>query len=227
MKKFNLFVLAFAGLLALTLPAQAQHPYDYFDAGRYMEFTNNSDYLRYYSPDGLKSELQNGRQLFVNATATPAVLASYDKLVATSLKLFNFDYSTWTKAQQAEWDKSEIDPNALNAWLGTNMDTKPAFFFWLGNQAMIVGKTVPSEFGWGYDLATAQSIAKPALQKFVTFRDDCPTTFKTLRPQLQAAVQAIAKYNDQADNLSRDDINAIQKQAALILLYATKHNLTQ
>jgi len=136
-------------------------------------------------------------------------------------------YSTWTKAYQDEWNQSVIDPAALSAWLGTNMNSKSAFFFWLGNQTMVVGKTVPSQIDWGYGLASAQSLAGPALKKFVTFRDDCPTTFRTLRPQVQDAVKAIANYNPQASRLSQGDITAIQKQAAVILLYAAKHNLTQ
>jgi len=232
MRKFILSILPVIGLLALAPCVQAQHPFDYFNAGKYMEFTNNVGYLRYYSPDGLASELKGGRLLFVKAGATPQVLASYDNIVQISLRLFQQQYPTWTKAAQDEWNKSEMDSTALNNWLGTDMDTKACFFFWLGNQTMLVGKTVPSEFGWGYNLATAQSLAAPGLQKFVTFRDNCPTIFQTLQPQVQDAIRTIAGYDAKAldssgSGISRADIEAIRKAAAVIFLHAANHQLTK
>jgi hypothetical protein len=227
MNKLILSVLTVIGLLSLAPHAQAQYPVDYFNAGKFMEFTNNENYLRYYSPDGLASELQGGRLLFVKAGATPQVLASYDKIVEVTIRLFNQQLSTWTQAYKDEWNKSMMDPGALNDWLGTNMDTKACFFFWLGNQTMLVGKTVPSEFGWGSNLATAQGLAQPGLQKFTQFAENCPTIFQTLQPPVQAAVKAIANCNEKATNLSKADITAIQKQAAVILLAATKRKLTK
>ena len=226
MNKLILPVLTVMGLLSLAPHAQAQRPFNYFNAGKFMEFTNNQNYLKNYSPDGLTSELKGGRQLFVNAGATPQVLASYDKVTATTLKLFNYDLSTWTQAQKDEWNKSEMDSGALNDWLGTDMDTKACFFFWLGNQTMLLGKTVPSQFGWGSNLATAQSMAQPGVQKFYQFAESCPTIFQTLQPPVQAAVITISNYNGKPD-LSKDDITAIQKQAAIILLAASKHTLTK
>jgi hypothetical protein len=228
MKTFKLSILMVMGLLALALHAEAQRPFQYFAAGQFMEYTNNINNLKDFSPDGIKAEFASGRQLFVQAGATPEVLASYDSIVKTSLGLPLFrNYSNWTQAQQDKWNKSEMDAGALDKWLGTNPDTKACFFFWLGNKTAVVGKTAPSEFDWGASLSQAQALAAPALQKFVTFRDDCPTTFKTLRPQVQNAVKAIATYSQQGNNLSQDDINAIQKKAAIIVQFASNHNLTQ
>ena len=230
MKKHILSVLPAIGLLALALPvrAQAPRPFDYFNAGQFMEFTNNINNLKIFSPDGIKAEFSSGRQLFVNAGATPQVLASYDSVVKTSLGLPLFrNYSSWTQAQQDAWNKSEIDSGALNKWLGTDLDTKACFFFWLGNKTALLGKTVPSEFDWGYNLATAQGLAKPGLQEFTQFAESSPTIFQTLQPQVQAAIKAIASYNAKANNLSRVDITAIQKQASVILLHAANHTLTK
>ena len=132
-----------------------------------MEFSNNINNLKNFSPDGIKAEFASGRQLFVNAGATPQVLASYDSLVKTNLGLpLSRNYSGWTQAQQDAWNKSVLNSGALDQWLGTNLNTKACFFFWLGNKTTLLGKTVPSEFDWGYDLATAQGLAKPGLQKF-------------------------------------------------------------
>src|SRR5271169_81470 len=148
------------------------------------------------------------------------VLASYDSLVKTNLGLPLFrDYSSWTKAQQDAWNKSEMDSGALDKWLGTDLDTRACFFFWLGNRTALLGKTVASQFDWGNDLATAQGLAKPGLQKFTQLASS-PTIFQTLQPPVQAAVKAIAGYNAKANNLSRLDITAIQKQASVILLHA-------
>ncbi len=217
------------GMLALVLPvrAQAPRPFDYFDAGQFMEFTNNINNLKNFSPDGIKAEFASGRQLFVNAGATPQVLASYDSIVKTNLGLpLSRNYSGWTQAQQDAWNKSEIDAGALDKWLGTNLDTKACFFFWLGNKTALMGKTVPSQFDWGYDLASAQRLAKPGLQKFAQLAGSS-SIFQTLQPPVQAAVKAIASYNGKANELSRPDITAIQKQASVISLHASNHTLTK
>lgn len=230
MKKLFLSVLLAIGMLALALPVQAQvrHPFDYFNAGQFMEFSNNINNLKDFSPDGIKAEFASGRQLFVNAGATPQVLASYDSIVKTDLGLPLFqNYSGWTQAQQDAWNKSEINSAALDKWLGTNLNSEACFFFWLGNKTTLVGKTVPSEFDWGYNLATAQGLAKPGLQKFAQFVGNGPAIFQTLQPPVQAAVKAIAGYNGKANNLSRPDITAIQKQASVILLHASNHTLTK
>jgi hypothetical protein len=228
MNKLISYVLPVIALLTLPLPARAQRPFQYFDAGQFMEFTNNINNLKDFSPDGIKAEFASGRQLFVKAGATPEVLASYDSIVKTSLGLPLFrNYNNWTQAQQDAWNKSEMDSGALDNWLGTNLDAKACFFFWLGNKTALLGKTVPSEFDWGYDLATAQGLAQPGLQKFVQFAENCPTIFQTLQPPVQAAIKAIANYNGKAANLSRTDITAIEKQAAVILLYATNRKLTK
>jgi hypothetical protein len=230
MNKLIFRVLPAIGMLALALPvhAQAPRPFDYFNAGQFMEFSNNINNLKNFSPDGIKAEFASGRQLFVNAGATPQVLASYDSLVKTDLALpLSRNYSGWTQAQQDAWNKSVIDSSALNKWLATNLDTKACFFFWLGNKTTLVGKTVPSEFDWGYDLATAQGLAKPGLQKFAQLAGSSPTIFQTLQPPVQAAVKAIAGYNAKANNLSRVDISAIQQQASVILLHAANHTLTK
>jgi hypothetical protein len=230
MNKIILSVLSAIGILALVLPAhaQAQRPFNYFDAGQFMEFTNNINNLKNFSPDGIKAEFASGRQLFVTAGATPQVLASYDTLVKTSLGLPLFrDYSGWTQAQQDTWNKSVMDSGALDNWLGTDLNTEACFFFWLGNKTALLGKTVPSEFDWGNDLATAQGLAKPGLQKFAQFAGSSPAIFQTLQPPVQAAVRAIAGYNAKANNLSRLDITDIQKQASVILLHASNHTLTK
>jgi hypothetical protein len=230
MNKLILSVLPAIGMLALPLPvhALAPHPYDYFNAGQFMEFSNNINNLKDFSPDGIKAEFASGRQLFVNAGATPQVLASYDSLVKTDLGLPLFqNYSGWTQAQQDAWNKSVMDSGALDKWLGTNLDTEACFFFWLGNKTALVGKTVPSLFDWGSNLATAQGLAKPGLQKFTQFAGSSPTIFQTLQPPVQAAIKAIASYNAKANSLSQLDITAIQKQASVILLHAANHTLTK
>jgi hypothetical protein len=202
-------------------------PFDYFDAGQFMEFSNNINNLKNFSPDGIRAEFVSGRQLFVNASATPQVLASYDSIVKTDLALPLFrNYSSWTQAQQDAWNKSEVDSRALDQWLGTNLDTKASFFFWLGNKTALLGKTVASQFDWGNDLETAQGLAKPGLQKFTQLANS-PAIFQTLQAPVQAAVKAIASYNGKANNLSRLDISAIQKQASVILLHASNHTLTK
>jgi hypothetical protein len=207
--------------------AQAPRPFDYFDAGQFMEFTNNINNLKNFSPDGIKAEFASGRQLFVNAGATAQVLASYDSIVKTDLALpLSRNYSSWTQAQQDAWNKSEVNSGALDQWLGTNLDTKACFFFWLGNKTALVGKTVASQFDWGNTLATAQGLAKPGLQKFTQLASS-PTIFQTLQSPVQAAVKAIAGYNAKANNLSRPDITAIQQQASVILLHAANHTLTK
>jgi hypothetical protein len=207
--------------------AQAPRPFDYFDAGQFMEFSNNINNLKNFSPDGIRAEFASGRQLFVNASATPQVLASYDGIVKTDLALPLFrNYSSWTQAQQDAWNKSEVDSRALDQWLGTNLDTKASFFFWLGNKTALLGKTVASQFDWGNDLETAQGLAKPGLQKFTQLANS-PAIFQTLQPPVQAAVKAIASYNAKANNLSQLDISAIQKQASVILLHASNHSLTK
>ena len=227
MNKLVPFFLVVIGLLSLTLHARAQYPVDYFKAGQFMEFINNLNNLKDFSPDGIKAEFASGRQLFVTAGATPEVLASYDSVIKTSLSLPLFrHYSNWTQAQQDTWNKSAMDSGALNNWLGTNMDTKPCFFFWLGNKAALVGKSVPLQYNFDNDLANAQSLAKPGLEKFVEFRDDSPTIFKTLQPPVQAAVKAIANYSANAGSLSSDDINAIQKSANVIFQAASNRKLT-
>jgi hypothetical protein len=229
MNKFILSVLSAVAILALALPvsAQAPRPFDYFDAGQFMEFSNNINNLKNFSPDGIKAEFASGRELFVNAGATAQVLASYDSLVKTNLALpLSRDYSSWTKAQQDAWNKSVIDSGALNQWLGTNLDTKPCFFFWLGNKTQLLGKTVPSEFDWNYTLATAQGLAKPGLEKFVQLAGS-GAMFQTLQAPLQAAVKAIAAYTANANNLSRPNISAIEGQAAVILAHAANHTLTK
>jgi hypothetical protein len=228
MNKLISFILPVIALLTLSLPAKAQRPFNYFAAGQFMEFTNNINNLKDFSPDGIKAEFASGRQFFVQAGATPNVLASYDSIVKTSLGLPLFrNYNGWTQAQQDAWNKSEMDSGALNSWLGTDLDTQPSFFFWLGNKTALLGKTVPSEFDWGYSLSTAQGLAKPGLQQFYQFAENCPTTFKTLQPAVQAAVITISNYTGKADNLSQADITAIQKQAAVILLHASNHTLTK
>jgi hypothetical protein len=207
--------------------AQVPRPFDYFDAGQFMEFTNNINNLKNFSPDGIKAEFASGRQLFVNAGATAQVLASYDSIVKTDLALpLSRNYSSWTQAQQDAWNKSEVNSGALDQWLGTNLDTKACFFFWLGNKTALVGKTVASQFDWGNTLATAQGLAKPGLQKFTQLASS-PTIFQTLQSPVQAAVKAIAGYNAKANNLSRPDITAIQQQASVILLHAANHTLTK
>jgi hypothetical protein len=227
MNKVILVILAAIGMLALPVHAQGPRPFDYFDAGQFMEFTNNINNLKNFSPDGIRAEFASGRRLFVNAGATPQVLASYDTLVKTSLGLPLFrDYSGWTQAQQDTWNKSVMNSAALDQWLGTDLNTKACFFFWLGNKTALMGKTVPSEFDWGYDLATAQGLAKPGLQKFTQLVASGPTILQTLQPPVEAAVKAIAGYNAKANNLSRADITAIQKQASVILLHAANHTLT-
>ncbi len=227
MNKVILAILAAISMLALPVHAQAPRPFDYFDAGQFMEFTNNINNLKNFSPDGIKAEFASGRQLFVNAGATPQVLASYDMLVKTSLGLPLFrDYSGWTQAQQDTWNKSVMNSAALDQWLGTGLNTKASFFFWLGNKTALLGKTVASQFDWGNDLETAQRLAKPGLQKFAQFAGSSPTMFQTLQPPVQAAVKAIAGYNAKANNLSRADIVAIQNQASVILLHAANHTLT-
>ena len=226
MNKLLLPVLTVIGLLAPH--AQAQRPFNYFAAGQFMEFTNNINNLKDFSPDGIKAEFASGRQLFVTAGATPDVLASYDSIVKTSLGLPLFrNYNSWTQAQKDTWNKSEMDSGALDAWLGTDLDTKPAFFFWLGNNTALLGKSVPLELDSGSSLAIAQGLAKPGLQKFYQLAENCPTIFKTLEPPVQAAVITISNYTGKADNLSQADITAIQKQAAVILLHASNHTLTK
>jgi hypothetical protein len=228
MNKLILSILAAIGTLALPVRAQAPRPFDYFDAGQFMEFTNNINNLKNFSPDGIKAEFASGRQLFVNAGATAQVLASYDSLVKTSLGLPLFrNYSSWTQAQQDTWNKSVLNQDALDQWLSTNLNTKACFFFWLGNKTALVGKTVPSEFDWGNTLATAQGLEKPGLQKFTQLVGSGPTMFQTLQPDVQAAVKAIAAYSAKANNLSQADITAIQKQASVILLHAANHTLTK
>jgi hypothetical protein len=225
MNKFILTVLAMMGLLGLN--AQAQRPFNYFAAGQFMEFTNNINNLKDFSPEGIKAEFASGRQFFVKAGATPQVLASYDSIVKTSLGLPLFrNYNGWTQAQKDTWNKSEMDSGALDNWLGTDLDTKACFFFWLGNKTALLGKTVPSELDWD-NLAIAQGLAKPGLQEFYQFAENCPTIFKTLQPAVQAAVITISNYTGKADNLSQADITAIQKQAAVILLHASNHTLTK
>jgi len=228
MNKLIPSILAVVGLLTLALHAEAQFPIDYFRAGQFMEFTNNLNNLKNFSPSTIKGKFASGRQLFVKADATPQVLASYDSIVKTSLSLPIFrDYSDWTQAQQDKWNKSEMDSGALDAWLGTNMDTKPCFFFWLGNKAALVGKSVPLQYNYDTDLANAQSLVKPGLDKFVEFRDNSPTMFKTLQAPVQTAVKAIAGYDSNASNLSMSDVYAIQNQADVIFQAATNRKLTR
>jgi hypothetical protein len=223
-----LAVLVLSFLPVSAVQANTARPFDYFNAGQFMEFTNNINNLKDFSPDGIRAEFASGRQLFVNADATPQVLASYDSLVKTSLGLPLFrNYSDWTQAQQDAWNNSEINSGALREWLGTDLDTKPCFFFWLGNKTSLVGKTVPSEFDWGYDVSTARGLAKPGLQMFAQFAGSSTTIFQTLQPQVQAAIKAIASYNEKANSLSRRDITAIQKQASIIFLHAANHTLTE
>ena len=189
MRLFAPAIAVLAVLVLSVLPVSAvqtntARPFDYFNAGQFMEFTNNINNLKNFSPDGIRAEFASGRQLFVNAGATPQVLASYDSLVKTNLGLPLFrDYSGWTQAQQDAWNNSEMNSGALDKWLGTDLDTKACFFFWLGNKTALVGKTVPSEFDWGYNLETAQGLAKPGLQKFTQFAGSSPTIFQTLQPQ--------------------------------------------
>ena len=207
--------------------AQVPRPFDYFDAGQFMEFSNNINNLKNFSPDGIKAEFASGRQLFVNAGASPQVLASYDSIVKTNLALpLSRNYSSWTQAQQDAWNKSEVNSGALDQWLGTDLNAKASYFFWLGNKTTLLGKTVASQFDWGNDLATAQMLAKPGLQKFTQLASS-PTIFQTLQSPVQDAVKTIAGYNAKANNLSRPDITAIQKQASIILLHAANHTLTK
>ncbi len=228
MNKLISFILPVIALLTLPLPAQAQRPFNYFAAGQFMEFTNNINNLKDFSPDGIKAEFASGRQLFVQAGATPQVLASYNSIVKTSLGLPLFrNYNGWTQAQKDTWNNSEMDSGALDNWLGTDLDTKASFFFWLGNKTALLGKSVPLELDSGSSLATAQGLAKPGLQEFYQFAESCPTIFKTLQPAVQAAVITISNYTGKADNLSQADITAIQKQAAVILLHASNHTLTK
>src|ERR1700722_19757714 len=229
MNKLVLSVLSAITMLMLALPVRAQgpRPFDYFDAGQFMEFANNINNLKNFSPDGIKAEFASGRQLFVNAGASPQVLASYDSIVKTNLALpLSRNYSSWTQAQQDAWNKSEVNSGALDQWLGTDLNAKASFFFWLGNKTALLDKTVASQFDWGNDLATAQGLAKPGLQKFTQLASS-PTIFQTLQPPVQAAVKAIAGYNAKANNLSRADITAIQNQASIILLHAANHTLTK
>ncbi len=226
MNKLIFSILAAIGMLALPVRAQAPRPFDYFDAGQFMEFTNNINNLKNFSPDGIRAEFTSGRQLFVNAGATSQVLASYDSIVKTDLALPLFrNYDSWTQAQQDAWNKSEVSSGALDQWLSADLNTKAGFFFWLGNKTTLVGKSVPSQFDWGNDFATAQGLAKPGLQKFTQLASS-PAIFQTLQPPVQAAVKAIAGYNAKANNLSQADIAAIQKQASVILLHAGNHTLT-
>jgi hypothetical protein len=228
MKKLILFVLTVVGLLTLTLPARAQFPVDYFNAGKFMEFTNNSKNLQDFSPDELKAKFASGRQLFVKVGATPAVLASYDSLVKTSLSLpLSRAYSGWTQAQQDTWNKSEMDAAALNQWLGTDLDTKPCFFFWLGNKTELLDKSLPLNYGSSSDLPTAQSLAQPGVQKFAQFASGGPTIFATLQLPVQNAVKAIASHNSNASNLSWSDITDIQRSASVIFTAAVNRKLTR
>jgi len=120
-----------------------------------MEFTNNINNLKDFSPDGLR-RVCSGRQLFVNAGATAQVLASYDSLVngsraATVPELFRLDASPTGCLEQicdgfGAW---------TNGWARTWIP-RPVFFFLARNKTALVGKTVPSLFDWGSNLATAK-----------------------------------------------------------------------
>jgi hypothetical protein len=233
MNKLIVSFVSVMGLLIVPVHSSAQTPADYFKAGQFDEFSNYIGWLKVYSPDDLKAKFDSGRQLFVKAGAPDKVLASLDSMSKTMVGLpLTTGYNTWTKAQQDAWNSSGLDGNALNGWLG-QIDTPTCFFFWLGYESMRLGKAVPAELNdWNSGLASAQSTAKPALQEFTVFRDSAPTVFKTLSPDVQAAIKAIAKYNEQAvdpmgNGLSKDDFTAVAAQAAIINNAASAGKLTQ
>jgi hypothetical protein len=222
MPKSVLSVLLGACLLALPVHSLAQSPVDYFKAGQFIEFTNHDRYLRIYSKDDLKAKFDDERLLFGKIGATPKVLASYDTLVSLIMPLpLDKDYNTWTQDQKDSWGKSTLDGNAVNDWLGAS-DTPPRFFYWLGYWTMYMAKSGPSNItDWGGTVGSVQQSYKTSLGYFVWFRDGNPTVFKTLLPEEQDAIKAIAKYNQKAIDplgvgVSKDDISAIQQQAAVI-----------
>jgi len=155
-------------MLALPVHAQAPRPFDYFDAGQFMEFTNNINNLKNFRLTGSRPSLPRG----VNCSSTPGLRRRYwqatDSLVKTSPRaatvpeLFQLDASPTGYLEQIRDELGRFGPMA-----GHEPEYQGLLLF-LAREQDRTGWAKPfRRSSIGVTLATAQGLEKPGLQSLL------------------------------------------------------------
>ncbi|HEY0257916.1 MAG TPA: hypothetical protein VGC39_10775 [Candidatus Methylacidiphilales bacterium] len=213
--------------------SSAVDPVDYFWAGFFSQTFTDVNYATHEpSMAAWLKYLQQGRDTFVKAGATPEVLDSFDQAGDTFSSLpLQLPSSQWTPEQCKRAAGVQLDNAAVNAWLGP-VDTPGPFFYWLGSHVSFLTATAPSEImQWGETIDQIQPSFKTLLYDFPVFRDKFPDVMAKLTPDARAAVETLAAKSQAIiaakQGVSEDDLDVMKKQAKIILEVAADGKLTQ
>lgn len=175
-----------------------------------------------------KEKMKEHRDLFTKAGFGEKTLALYDKYTACESEYpFTTPWNQWSAEMQNKWSKvgcgwSDTFASMKADWQGNQQALN---FLWLGYNAMRIGWDVPKAVNDdGYKISEMMSTIKIGVGDFVWWRDGA--YFKTLTPDVQAAIKIIAEFQNKVANpdplatasteLTTADINKMADAAKIV-----------
>lgn len=203
------------------------NPYDAYKVGEVMYVI---DLWAYQTAivGSQKDKMKEHRDLFTKAGFSEKTLAAYDKYAACESEYpFTTPWNQWSADMQNKWSK--IGCGWSDTWASMKADwqgnQQALNFLWLGYNAMRLGWDVPKAINEdGYKISEEMAVIKSGIGDFVWWRDGA--YFKTLSPDVQAAIQTIASFSSKVANpdplattsveLTVADINKMAEAAKVI-----------
>lgn len=202
------------------------NPYDAYKVGEIMYVIDTWAYNTAVAGSN-KEKYKEHRDLLTKAGFSDKTLAAYDKYTACMAEYpFTTPWNQWSADTQNKWSK--VGCGWTDTWSSMKADwqgnQQALNFLWLGYNAMRIGWDVPKAINEdGYKISEFMTTIKSGVGDFVWWRDGA--YFKTVTPDVQAAIKTIAEYQSKIANpnpleptsdLTTADINKMADAAKLI-----------
>ena len=204
MKKHLILLSAFTAIVLATSPSFASNPfgtpaapapssidiYDWYNLGEMIAAASEYSFnvSIYEQMDDTYKQIYD---LMVKAHLSDGTINAFKQWYPVIRSLpWDKDWQTWTKEQQAAWQKSALSA----AWLkGVGQDASKAvesvFFYWLGHHAILLAWAVPyyQSGNWADGVKNVISYASTDFLDFST-NPNYSGVFGALTPDVQSAI---------------------------------------
>ena len=256
MKKHLISLYAFTALILATSPSFASNPfgtpaapapssidiYDWYNLGEMIAAASEYSFnvSIYEQMDDTYKQIYD---LMVKAHLSDGTINAFKQWYPVVKSLpWDKDWQTWTKEQQAAWQKSPLSAAFLK---GVGQDASKAveslFFYWLGHHAIILAWAVPyyQSGNWADGVKNVIGYASADFLDFST-NPSYSGVFGALTPDVQGAITFVGSLkkklststnpfdkNPQGGGLTSDDISKAVDAGKAIRAAAQANQLTK